>query len=145
MKDIHALFHSLQQLSRELTKGLNEALQPFDIYSSHWSVLYVLKNNGSLTQKEIADYLSIEAPPITRTIQKLVELGYVKQVKGKDKRTKNIELTESSLEMFPKWEEAVLKMNKSLLDNFPVESQDQLMVLVTEWNMYLSNRGNKLE
>ncbi|MEM5592997.1 hypothetical protein AAHH67_16660 [Niallia circulans] len=60
MNTTHDLFHSIQQLARQLTKQLNTALEPFDIYSSEWAILYVLKKNGPLTQKEIADYLSIE-------------------------------------------------------------------------------------
>jgi MarR family transcriptional regulator, transcriptional regulator for hemolysin len=145
MQDLHVLFHGIHQLARELTKELNEGLEPFSLYSSQWTVIYVLKQKGSLTQKEISDYLSIEKPPMTRTIQKLVANGYVIQIPGADKRTKKIELTEKALEMYPVWEEAVLKVNQRLVEKFPDSSQKQLTNLIAEWTGQITARGRHNE
>ncbi|MDN4638559.1 MarR family transcriptional regulator, partial [Bacillus sp. PsM16] len=41
---------------------------------------------GPKTQKDIWTYLKVEAPPITRTVTSLEANGWVKRVKGKDKR-----------------------------------------------------------
>ncbi|UOK57679.1 hypothetical protein MGI18_25485 [Bacillus sp. OVS6] len=38
------IFHSIQQLSRQLTKRLNEVLQPHGLFSAQWTVLFTLKN-----------------------------------------------------------------------------------------------------
>jgi MarR family transcriptional regulator, transcriptional regulator for hemolysin len=129
----HELFHTLHQLSRHLTNTLNEALKPLGLYGSQWSVIYVLKTRGSLTQKELCDYLFVEAPPMTRTIQRLVKQGYVLQIQGKDKREKLIQLTDLSLKMFPEWEKAVLENNQSLLKHLPETSQEQLLHLQKSW------------
>lgn len=129
----HALFHTLHQLSRQLTNQLNEALKPFGLFSAQWSVLYVLHTKGSLTQKELSEYLFVEAPPMTRTIQRLVKQGYVKQIPGKDKREKFIQLTEEAVKEFPKWENAVTQCNQALLGNFPETSQQQLLNLQSVW------------
>jgi len=129
----HDLFHSLHQLSRQLTNKLNEALKPLGLYSAQWSVIYVLKNKGSLTQKELCDYLFVEAPPMTRTIQRLVKQGYVSQVQGKDKREKHVQLTDIALQEYPKWEQIVNTVNKELLKNIPDQSQEQLMKLQKSW------------
>ncbi|MCM3214131.1 MarR family winged helix-turn-helix transcriptional regulator [Niallia taxi] len=145
MNDVHELFHSVQQLARQMTKALNDALQPFDIYSSQWTVLFLLKTKGSMTQKEISDYLAIEAPPITRTVQKLVANGYVRQVKGIDKRTKRIELTEKALEKYPEWEKAVLQMNQELIQPLTSASKEQLLLLISDWNQQLAIRGKEFE
>ncbi|XJZ26743.1 MarR family winged helix-turn-helix transcriptional regulator [Bacillota bacterium Lsc_1132] len=135
-----ALFHSLHQLSRNLTNKLNEELQAFGLYSAQWSVLYVLKTKQPLTQKELCDYLSVEAPPMTRTIQRLVKQGYVKQIPGKDKREKYIQLTETALSEYPKWEAAVFQANQSLLENFPEASQQELFNLIQQWQHHLSKK-----
>ena len=145
MNDVHELFHSVQQLARQMTKTLNDALQPYDIYSSQWTVLFLLKTKGSMTQKEISDYLAIEAPPITRTVQKLVANGYVRQVKGIDKRTKRIELTEKALEKYPEWEKAVLQMNQELIQPLTSASKEQLLLLISDWNQQLAIRGKEFE
>ncbi|MGG3468151.1 MarR family transcriptional regulator [Neobacillus pocheonensis] len=129
----HELFHTLHQLSRHLTNTLNEALKPLGIYGSQWSVIFVLKTKGSLTQRELCDYLFVEAPPMTRTIQRLVKQGYVRQVPGKDKREKIIQLTDSALTEYPEWEKAVFESNDSLLKNFPVSSQQDLLTLQKSW------------
>lgn len=129
----HPLFHSIHQLSRQLTKHINEALQPLGLYSAQWSVIYVLKTRGSLTQTELCEYLAVEAPPMTRTIQRLVKQGYVRKVSGEDKRTKLIQLTDEALAEYPKWEEAIVNMHDTLLKGFPESSQDAFYILVSDW------------
>jgi MarR family transcriptional regulator, transcriptional regulator for hemolysin len=129
----HELFHTLHQLSRQLTNRLNDALKPFGLYSAQWSVLFVLHTKGSLTQKELSEYLFVEAPPMTRTIQRLVKQGYVKQIPGKDKREKYIQLTEEAVKEFPIWEHAVTQCNQELVMNFPESSQQELVNLQSFW------------
>ncbi|WP_010283589.1 MarR family winged helix-turn-helix transcriptional regulator [Bacillus timonensis] len=133
MQTGHDLFHAVHQLSRQLSKHVNETLEPFGLFNAQWSVLFVLKTKGILTQSELCDYLTVEAPPMTRNIQKLVKLGLVKQVQGADKRTKQIELTEKALAEYPKWEQAMVDMNQRLVENFPKELQDQLNELLNHW------------
>lgn len=129
----HELFHTLHQLSRHLTNTLNEALKPLGLYGSQWSVIFVLKTKGSLTQKELCDYLFVEAPPMTRTIQRLVKQGYVRQVPGKDKRERLIQLTDLALTMFPEWERTVLETNQSLLKHLPEQTQEELVHFQKSW------------
>ncbi|MCC3355375.1 MarR family winged helix-turn-helix transcriptional regulator [Bacillus sp. REN16] len=133
MQTGHSLFHAVHQLSRQLTKQINETLEPFGLFSAQWSVLFVLKTKGTLTQSELCDYLTVEAPPMTRNIQKLVKLGLVRQVQGTDKRMKHIELTEMALAEYPNWEQAVIEMNQRLVENFPIELQEQLTGLLNQW------------
>jgi MarR family transcriptional regulator, transcriptional regulator for hemolysin len=134
----HDLFHTLNQLSRYLTNRINEELKPFGLYSAQWAVIYVLKSKGTLTQKDLSQYLSVEAPPMTRTIQRLVKQGYVKQIQGTDKREKYIQLTEEALELYPKWETTISQLNKSLLTVLPEHSQEQLNDLLNEWFLKLT-------
>jgi len=129
----HELFHTLHQLSRQLTNKLNEALKPLGLYSAQWAVIFVLKKRGSLTQKELCDYLFVEAPPMTRTIQRLVKQGYVKQVPGKDKREKHVQLTDEALKEYPRWENVVNEVNQGLLQHFPKASQEELLKLQNCW------------
>lgn len=133
MSDYHSLFHSINQLSRQLTKKINEALQPFGLYSAQWSVLYTLHIKGTLTQTELCEYLSVEAPPMTRTIQRLIKQEYVKQVPCKDKRAKQIVLTDEAISAFPKWEQAIFDTHQSLLNSLPDSSQTQLQALLSDW------------
>lgn len=139
MQTGHTLFHAVHQLSRQLTKHVNETLEPFGLFGAQWSVLFVLKTKGTSTQSGLCDYLTVEAPPMTRNIQKLVKLGYVRQVQGTDKRTKQIELTEKALAEYPKWEQAMIEMNEKLVENFPTELQDQLYDHLNHWFHQIKN------
>jgi MarR family transcriptional regulator, transcriptional regulator for hemolysin len=134
----HALIHTLHQLSRNLTNQTNEVLKPFGLYSAQWAVIFVLKTKGTLTQKDLCDYLSVEAPPMTRTIQRLVKQGYVQQVQGKDKREKHIQLTEDALKQYPAWENSVNELNQSLLRGVPEAGQSELFKLQNNWLHQLS-------
>ncbi|NMD69950.1 winged helix DNA-binding protein [Bacillus sp. DNRA2] len=127
------LFHQIHQLSRKLTKRLNEALLPYGIYGAQWSVLFVLKEKGTLTQKELCDYLSVEAPPMTRTIKRLTDQGYVAYENRTDRRKKYITLTPKALESFPLWEKAVTKMDDTLIQSLPESARQELSALIAKW------------
>ncbi|MED3563024.1 MarR family winged helix-turn-helix transcriptional regulator [Bacillus xiapuensis] len=129
----HELIHTLHQLSRHLTNKLNEVLKPMGLYGSQWAVIFVLKTKGSLTQKELCDYLFVEAPPMTRTIQRLVKQGYVIQIPGQDKREKHIQLTDAALKEYPNWEHAVTELNQSLLKHLPEASQEAMCSIEKNW------------
>lgn len=133
MQEKHELFHSIHQLSRNLTKRVNAALEPYEIYSSQWSVLFVLKEKGSMTQKELCQYLAVEAPPMTRTIQKLQKLGLIEQIEGEDRRKKYIGLTEKAITSYPVWEQAVMNVNDQIISGLSEPDQKELRVLVTKW------------
>jgi len=137
LNNTHTLFHGVHQLSRELSKQLNEALEPFGLYSAQWAVLFVLKEKGTLTQKELCQYLAVEAPPMTRTVQRLLKQEYIEQHSGQDKRKKYIHLSTKALKEFPKWEAVVNKANRALLTSFPEYSQQELQSLITEWLGYI--------
>lgn len=131
------LIHSLHQISRYLTNQFNETLKQHGLYSSQWAVIYVLKKKGSMTQRELCQYLSIGAPPLTRTIQRLVKQGFVRQIQGKDKREKVIQLTEEALIEYPKWEKAVNVFEQSILQHLPEECHAELFQLLKMWLGYL--------
>ncbi|TYR74669.1 MarR family transcriptional regulator [Rossellomorea vietnamensis] len=134
MENTHMLFHSVNQLSRRLTKHLNEALEPHGLYSAQWSVLYVLREKGTLTQKELGEYLAVEAPPMTRTIQRLLKQGFIQQTLGEeDKRKKYIMLSQEAEAEFPVWEKAVLEKNEELIKKLSSASQESLQKILNEW------------
>ncbi|MGY3717619.1 MarR family winged helix-turn-helix transcriptional regulator [Sutcliffiella cohnii] len=130
MEDSLQLFHKIHQLSRKVMKDNNQILQPFSIYSGQWTVLYVLKTQGTQTISELSDYLSVEAPPMTRMIQRLEKQGYVVRTTGEDKRVKRIQLTEKALLEYPKWEEAIAKRNEEIMSN--LSSKEELLMLLNE-------------
>jgi MarR family transcriptional regulator, transcriptional regulator for hemolysin len=134
VENTHELFHAIHQLSRRLTKHLNEVLEPYGLYNAQWSVLFVLREKGTLTQKELCEYLAVEAPPMTRTIQRLLKQGLIEQISSEeDKRKKFISLTDLAKAHFPIWEKAVLKKNEELIKEIPASLRGEWQNILTAW------------
>lgn len=73
---------------------LNAALKPYDITSSEQSILMYLYKKNDVSQEEIGHYLQIDKASMTRTIQSLLEKGFVfKEKDAHDKRCNKISLT----------------------------------------------------
>ncbi|UZM97155.1 MarR family transcriptional regulator [Lysinibacillus sp. MHQ-1] len=78
---------------RPFINKLNVQLEPYQLYSSQWAVLRLLKDKGPHSFVDIANFMSIEKPSVTKLVHKLVELGYVETMVGKDKREKLVYLS----------------------------------------------------
>ncbi|MEH7072785.1 MarR family winged helix-turn-helix transcriptional regulator [Neobacillus drentensis] len=94
MKTSQKFFHQLLRLYRPFENKLNIHLAEHQLHRAQWSILYYLFNHGAATLVDLSHYLYVEKPTVTRTINRLEELGYVEQVPSKDKREKRIQLTE---------------------------------------------------
>src|SRR4051794_26521403 len=81
-------------LYRPFEHHLNVELSKYGLYRAQWSTLTYIYNNGSGTLVEISNYQSVEKPTVTRTIQRLEEMGYISHAPSKDKREKRMQLTE---------------------------------------------------
>ena len=81
-------------LYRPFENKLNIHLAEHQLHRAQWSIFYYLFNNGPATLVELSHYLYVEKPTVTRTINRLEELGYVEHVPTKDKREKRTQLTE---------------------------------------------------
>ena len=118
--------HKVNQLARSFTKKLNEKISPLGLYSSQWGIIVYLYEKKQCTQIELSQYLSVEAPTITRTLARMEEMGWITREYGNDKREKHIKLTEKAYEMFIKWHEvdnnieidAIKDISKDELDIF---------------------------
>ena len=94
IKTSQQFFHQLLMLYRPFENKLNIHLAEHQLHRAQWSIFYYLFNNGPTTLVELSHYLYVEKPTVTRTINRLEELGYVEHVPTKDKREKRTQLTE---------------------------------------------------
>ncbi|UOQ45231.1 MarR family transcriptional regulator [Halobacillus salinarum] len=139
------LFHHIQQLSRTVNQYLNEGLVQEDIYMSHWAVIYQLGENGRMTQAELKERLNIEAPPLSRTIKKLIKLGYVEKWASDDRRTNDLQLSAEGKENYPRWKSLIQEQENGLLTLF---DEDQLMEFeerIHHFSQTIKTRGKNVE
>ena len=124
------LFHEIHQKSRLAIKEVNEVLKGYELYSAQWSILFCLKQFGPMTQKEIWQYLNVEAPTVTRTVSKLEESGWAERKEGGDKRQRIVCLTAKAESKVAEIEERVTAIENGMLSYLSQEEQQQLKALL---------------
>ncbi|MGN7476399.1 MarR family winged helix-turn-helix transcriptional regulator [Solibacillus silvestris] len=127
---MNPLFHMFFQQNRNLVNQLNEALKPHSLFSSQWTILFLLHQNGPMSLTEIWKYLNVEAPTITRTVTRLETLGWVERRQGNDKREKIIALTKYAFAQFPAVEASVLSFEQKITEHLSQEEQELLIDLL---------------
>ena len=128
--DTSNLFHTLNQKVRLFSKELNEQLQEYGLYTAQWSILYILTQNGPMTQTDIWQYLKVEAPTITRTLVRMEASGWINRRHGKDKRERIVELTDMAKETFPLIRKSIQSMEQHYLSQLTELEQQQLLFLL---------------
>lgn len=124
------LFHEIHQKSRLAVKEANEVLKEFELYSAQWSILFCLKQFGPMTQKEIWQYLNVEAPTVTRTLAKLEESGWAGRKEGTDKRQRIACLTPKAEAKVTEIEQRITELEDGMLADLTKQEQEQLKGLL---------------
>ncbi|TWT09307.1 MarR family winged helix-turn-helix transcriptional regulator [Planomicrobium sp. CPCC 101079] len=124
MKTYREFFHQFLLLYRPFEHHLNLELAKHGLYRSQWTILYYLSHLGTATLVELSTYQSVEKPTVTRTINRLEELGYVEHVPTKDKREKRMQLTELGNRISTEVRETVDQFEQNILAG--ISEQEQL-------------------
>ncbi|HLQ73259.1 MAG TPA: MarR family transcriptional regulator [Bacillota bacterium] len=127
---MNPIFHHLFQTTRRLNKQLNRTLNPFQLHASQWSVLYCVQKHEQMTLTDIWTYLNVEAPTVTRTVNRLVELDWLTVTHGDDRREKLVSLSERAIKQYPTVEQAIITFENEFLRNFTENDANQLMELL---------------
>lgn len=120
---MNPLFHELFQKSRFLTNEINLTLKKHNLYASQWTVLYTIQKHGEMSLTQIWKYLNVEAPTITRTVYRLVELGWIDIRPGKDRREKIVRLSEKASQDFSDIKESILEFEDRMVKSFTKEEE----------------------
>ena len=125
MKPSQEFFQQFMLLYRSFEHHLNDVLGNYGLYRAQWSILHYLANNESATLVELAQYLRVEKPTITRTISRLEKIGYLSLVPGKDRREKRVEMSESGVALYIEVRKAVDLLEEDILSGIPESQQQQ--------------------
>lgn len=129
---MNPLFHEIFQKTRFLNKELNSVLREYHLFTSQWSVLYCIHKHGDMSLTEIWKYLNVEAPTVTRTVNRLVELGWLEIEEGTDRREKIVKLSTEAATDLPEIKDAVIRFENRFLKRLSTEEQQQLMELLSK-------------
>lgn len=128
------LIHELFQKTRYLSYEVNKTLKDYNLYSSQWSVLNCVHRHNEMTLTQIWKYLNVEAPTITRTVNRLATLGWLDVKAGKDRREKIVKLSAKALETFPTIEKSMTVFEDEMISAISKEEQLLLMELLKKIN-----------
>jgi len=127
---MNPLIHELFQRTRLLSKELNLALKQHGLFAAQWTVIYCVNLHGEMTLTQIWKYLNVEAPTITRTVNRLEEMGWLVTREGKDRREKFVKLTESAVSQLQDIQQTIIRFEKESLKGLSDEEEQLLMELL---------------
>lgn len=127
---MNPLIHELFQRSRLLSKDLNHALKEHGLFAAQWTVIYCVYQHGEMTLTQIWKYLNVEAPTITRTVNRLEEMGWLVTREGKDRREKFVSLTENAILQLSDIKETIIRFEEQSLKGLSEEEEKLLMELL---------------
>ena len=131
---MNPLFHELFQNTRFIYKELNNALKEHELFAAQWTIIYCIQLKGEITMKQICNYINVEAPTVTRTVSRLVELGWLTTIEGIDRRERIVQLSEEALTKLSRIKETIIQFENRFLEVLTEEEQLVLMGLLKKMN-----------
>jgi MarR family transcriptional regulator, transcriptional regulator for hemolysin len=146
VKKLEGFFQRYLSLYRPLITKLNDLMSTYELSYSLWQVIFYIKNHGPSTLVDISNYYQVEKPTITRRVHRLEELEIVKQIPGKDRREKIIQLTERGEEIYKECRKKITNLEHSMMDGINQEEQITTFNTLPKIKKNIMKReGNKSE
>ncbi|RYL27269.1 MarR family winged helix-turn-helix transcriptional regulator [Acinetobacter piscicola] len=86
--------------ARMLSEEINQILEPLGLNYSLWQVIYVIDLKGHCTLQDIAEYLNVSKPSITKRIKILQQMKVLTQLETEDKRQKMLSLSDQGQQLY---------------------------------------------
>lgn len=129
-------FKSISVLYRKSHIWLNNGCARYDLTAAQALVILIVCDFQILTQDEITKRLSLDKSVIAKTVNKLVETGFLlRQTNTKDKRTYDICPTEKAWEAYPVVREEVEHCYQRMTRKMTAEEKEtfrHLLLLAAE-------------
>ncbi|QDS34192.1 MarR family winged helix-turn-helix transcriptional regulator [Brevibacillus brevis] len=138
---MYPFFSKVAFTHRMYNNQLQEELLPFGISVTQWALIRYLKNNGSATFSDVADYWQVEKPAITPIAQKLAAREIISISSGSDKRQKIMYLSEKGEALHETIMEATDPFLEEILEGIPPEERDAAATVLEKIIMNLKRRG----
>lgn len=117
-RHIPCMCASLMLAARAMTRLYNEELRAVGLEATQHSVLFMLKNLGPMTMKELGDRLAVDKTTVSRSARVLERNGWVSVEQGRDARQRILALTDAGRQTLdaarPHWERAQARIRAAL-------------------------------
>ena len=117
---------------RDFTAGPDKILEKLNFGRAHHRVIYFVGKKDKITIKELLGVLKITKQSLSRVLNQLVKEGFIVVSTGLDKRTKNLSLTSSGLNLENELSIIQIKKIKKVINNFNKEDIDGFKKILYE-------------
>jgi DNA-binding MarR family transcriptional regulator len=108
----------MRRATRAVTRLYDRELRETALRSTQFTLLQALHLAGTITQGDLDLLLTLDSTTLSRSLQPLVEAGWVKSERGDDRRERHLRLTASGERKFqealPAWRRAQHKITKAI-------------------------------
>lgn len=88
------------RIAKKLAYCFEKRLNNYNITRTQWTALYYIRANEMITQRQLADKMSLKEPTVVRLLDKMETLDWVVRINNEDdKRTKLLKLTDIGLKI----------------------------------------------
>jgi len=108
----------MRRATRAVTRLYDHELREVGLRSTQFTLLQALHQAGTITQGVLDSVLSLDSTTLSRSLQPLVDAGWVKSERGHDRRERHLRLTASGerkyQEALPSWRRAQNRFTKTI-------------------------------
>ncbi len=120
---------TLRRAARALTQLYEEALRPFGLRSTQFTILQALSFTGEITQGELGNILAMDSTTLTRTLEIMSRQGWITKRRGKDRREWRLQLAANGKAKLARALPAWRKVQEDVKRQMGAEPWEQLMKL----------------
>ena len=131
-KEIRKIIELIFFSYRDFTAGPDQVLEKLNFGRAHHRVIYFVGKKDQITIKELLGVLKITKQSLSRVLNQLVKQGFIVVSTGSDKRTKNLSLTSSGLNLEKELSTIQIKKIKNVINNFNQKDIDGFKKILYE-------------
>jgi len=135
---------TLRRATRALTQAYEEALRPYGLRASQFTILQALILAGEQTQGNLGRILAMDSTTLTRTLAIMSRHRWITRRRGDDRREWLIALSKTGKacfeEAFPAWQKAQARARRQIGES----RFDQLMTLTNDVTNAVTLEGDNL-
>ncbi|MDG6243131.1 MAG: MarR family transcriptional regulator [Methanolobus sp.] len=142
LKNHESIGRDISHLFRSINIYLSKELEPYGIGSGQFPFFMRLLHQDGVSQETLASSLRYDRATITRSVNKLEEMGYVTRKRDPcDKRAYCIYLTDKGREMDHVLIDVSIRLNDTLLRGFSDKEKAMFISLVEKAAMNISSEN----
>ena len=112
---------------KTMINKIDAKLEPFEVSAAQWLVVLLVGQNAVSSASGLCEMLTHDPGAMTRLLDRLESKGILKRVRSaEDRRTAQLELTDSGKALYPKIISAIVDVNNGLLRGFSRDEVSRL-------------------